>query len=171
MGEVVAQRRPVWAGVVTLLAVVAVLGVPTIRLWAVSQLPPLALLEGIRLPGPLPTLGLPLADDPSWAHWAMRSLGALAIPLVFGLWMSRSPRGPGRVALGAWTTTVVAVVFGSVVHAVLASMLLAGGFLSFLLTLGGTLLVGTVIGMVVGVVVAVACAIVSRRSPHGVGSQ
>lgn len=163
MGEGAAQRRPVWAGVVTLLAVVVVLGVPTIRLWTIAQMPPLALLEGIQLPGPLPTLGPPLADDPSWAHWTTRSVGALTIPIVFGLWMSRSPRGPGRVALGAWGTTIVAVVAGCLVHAVLQSLLMSGGFVSFLLTVGGTALVATVIGMVVGVLIAVASASVSLR--------
>ncbi len=163
MGENAAQRRPVWAGVVTLLAVVVVLGVPTIRLWTIAQLPPLALLNGIRLPGPLPTLGVPLADDPSWAHWAMRSIGALAIPLMFGLWMSRSSRGSGRVAFGAWTATIVAVVAGSVTQAVLESMLMAGGFVSFLLLIGGTVLVAALVGVVVGALVAVVCAAVSLR--------
>ena len=162
MGEGAAQRRPVWAGAVTLLAVVVVLGVPTIRLWTIAQLPPLALLNGIHLPGPLPTLGLPLADDPSWTHWAMRSIGALAIPLVFGLWRSRSSRGSGRIAFGAWTATIVAVVAGSVVHAVLESMVMTGGFVSFLLLVGGTVLVGALVGMVVGVLVAVVCAAASR---------
>jgi len=163
MAQGAVRERPTWAGVVVLLGVVLVLGVPAVRLWTVAQAPPLALLEGIQVPGPLPTLGLPLAEDPSWAHWAARSLGALAIPLVFATWISRTPRGAGRVATGAWATTVVAVVTGCLVHAVLQSLLLTGGPTSFLLTVGGTLLVGAVVGAVLGLLVGAVCAIVALR--------
>ncbi len=161
MGEGALLRRPAWAGVVVLLATVVVLGLPPVRLWLVTQVPPFALLEGIQLPGPLPTLGPPLADDPSWGQWAARSVGALTVPAIFAAWMSRSPRRAGGVAVGAWATTVVAVVAGGLVHAVLQSVLMTGGFVSFLRTVGGVLLVGVVTGAALGVLVALVCAAVS----------
>lgn len=163
-GDGAVQRRPVWAGVASLLAVVVVLGLRPVRLWTIEQFPAVALLNGIRMPGPLPALGLPVAAEPSWVHWATRVIGALVIPIVFGLWMSRRAGGVWRVAVQAWVTTVVAVVAGCVVHAVLESMLMAGGFVSFLLLVGGTVLLGALVGIVVGVPVSVVCGVVHRLS-------
>lgn len=49
----------------------------------------------------------------------------------------------------------------SVVHAVLASMLLTGGIVSSLLLVGGTVLVGALVGVAVGALLARMCAVVS----------
>lgn len=155
----VRQRPSVWPGVATLTGALTVLGLQPVLLWTISQLPALALVDGVQLPGPLPTLGLPLGDEPSWAHWATRVVGAVTIPVVFWLWMSRESGGLGRIALRAWKATVVAIVAGCLLSAVLESMIMAGGLMSFVLMVGGTLLLGTLVGVVVGLLVALVVAL------------
>lgn len=163
-----------WSGVVVLSGVLVLLGFQPVLLWTIGQLPPLALVDGVQLPGPLPTLGLPVGDDPSWAHWTTRVVGAVTIPVVFWLWMSRESGGLGRIALRAWRATVMAVIAGCLLSAVLESTIMAGGLMSFVLMVGGTLLLGTVVGVVVGIPVAASVTLVSwawhRRSGALVGA-
>ena len=164
------QERSTVAGTAVLLVVVVVAGLRPVRLWIVEQLPVLAVLTGIQLPGPLPVLGFPLSEDPSWWLWGAQSLGALVIPVVFWLWMARGSGGAGRVAVRAWGATVVAVVAGCLVHLALASMLIPGGLVSFLLAVAGTVVVGGLVGVVLGVAVGVVCALVLGRTDGSEGA-
>lgn len=161
-------RRPVWVGTAVLLVCVLLEGIPAVRLWTVAQVPAFALLDGIRMPGPLPAVGVPLGTDPAWSHWAAELVGGLCLPLVFAAWMSREGTKWTTVLRRSWVATTVAVVAGCLVRAVLESVMVPEGFTSFLILIGGTVLIGAVVGAVMGVPVGlVCCALARRRAHHG----
>ncbi len=150
-----------WVGTAVLLVCVLVEGIPAIRVWTVGLIPEFALLDGIRMPGPVPAVGLPLGTDAAWSHWAAEVIGGLCLPAVFAAWMPREEARRRRVARRAWTATLVAVVTGCLVRAVLESLLVPGGFVSFLLLAGGTVVIAALVGAVIGIPVCLLCGAVA----------
>lgn len=159
--------RSVWVGVGVLALLQVLLGVPALRLWLVETAPAQALVEGVRMPVGLPRLGVPFGGTPlSW--WLVETVAALVLLAVFVL-RRRTPGSPGapasrlRVFGRIWLDTLLAVVVGCLVQAVLGSFLTADVLLPYLLLVGGTLLFATLVGALAGLLVAAVGVAVERH--------
>ena len=154
-------RVPVLAGAVVLALVMVVAGVPAVRLWVVEVLPPAALLEGVRMPAWLPRLGIPFGRDVALSYWVVETLAALVVLGTY--WYCARPVGAaggrGRTAGRVWVATLLAVLIGCLVPAVLGSFLTADTTLPFLLLVGGTAVFAALWGAVAGLLASLAAAL------------
>ncbi len=157
------SRRPALAGVVVLALLMLIGAVPAVRLALVEWFPVSALVEGVRMPAWLPRLGLPFGDNPGWGYWLVETVAALVVLAVF--WVRclaayRPRRTRRRIAVQVWLDTVLAVLAGCVVHAVLSTFLTGDRPLPYLLLVGGAALFALVWGALTGLITAAAAAAV-----------
>lgn len=145
-----------------LLLVMVLTAISPVRLALVELNPVQALIEGIRLPGGLPHLGLPFGQHAVTTYWLAETLGALSLLAVF--WVrGRSARGGAdrgrlRVFGQVWLDTVLATLIGCLVAAVVGSFFTHDLVLPYLLLIGGTVLFALVIGAVVGLLAGLVAA-------------
>ncbi len=146
-----------------LLLVMVLTAISPVRLALVELNPVQALIEGIRLPGGLPHLGLPFGQHAVTTYWLAETLGALTLLAVF--WVRCRSARNGEVARGrlrifgqVWLDTVLATLIGCLVAAVVGSFFTHDLVLPYLLLIGGTVLFALVIGAVVGLLAGLVAA-------------
>lgn len=157
--------RPAGVGSAVLVALMVIGGIPGLRLAVVELVPAAALVEGIRMPAWLPRLGVPFGDGAAMSYWAVETVAALVVVVVFWLRSAaaaRQARSRLAVAGQVWLDTVLAVLAGCLVYAVLSSFLTADRPLPYLLLVGGVSIFGVLWGALSGLLTAAAASAVAR---------